>query len=329
MASVLVTGGSGVIGSWVTRALVDRGMRVVIYSRHPNPTLLKDILNKVDCIEGDVLDLPRILNVIKQHGVERIIHMSASLPKALDANPYMVYHVNVDGTMNILEAARLMNIRRVVYTSTKGVLAPASGEYAYPTYKPVDEDYPKAPNSIYGATKFFCENMVESYNRLFGLDVVVLRFGMVYGPEKQTRHGELGIHSKIIESAMLGQPLKIPQGRDEREDIVYTRDIAQGIVLACFAENLKHRVFHIGTGKGISYGEIAETVNRFFGKQLIEVGPGLNPMIAPWVAGFYFVMNIDRARQELGYKPQYDYAAAVQDYVAMLKLLDIKPQVLC
>lgn len=328
MASVMVTGGAGVIGSWVSRKLVERGMRVVIYSRHSSPSLLKDITDKVDFVTGDVMDLPTIISTIKRYNVERIIHMAVSLPDLLDANPYTGYRVNVEGTMNVLEATRLMGIKRLVYTSTKGVYASSQGEYAYPTYKPIDEDYPKGPNSIYGATKFFAENMVLSYHRLFSLDAVVLRFAMVYGPEKQARHGELGIHSKIIESAMLGKPLRIPQGREEKEDMIYTRDVASGIVLACFAENLQHRVFHLGTGFGQTFQQLADILNRMYGKQLIEIGPGLNPMGAPWLANLYLIFNIDRAKKELGYSPQYDLEKATKDYIEMMKRLDIKPQVL-
>jgi len=119
MSSVLVTGGTGFIGSWVTRQLVDQGVRVVTYSRHPDTALIKDIADKVDCVAGDVLDLPRLIHTIKHYGVERIIHMSTLLIGPLEANPFMAYRVNVDGTMNILEAARLMDIKRVVFISSK------------------------------------------------------------------------------------------------------------------------------------------------------------------------------------------------------------------
>ncbi len=328
MSSVLVTGGTGVIGSWVTRQLVDQGIRVVTYSRHPDTTFLKDIVDKIDFVAGDILDLPSIIQTIKHYKVERIIHMSAALPDILNSNPFMGYRINVDGTMNILEAARQMEIKRVVYTSTMGVYDGAEGEYGYPTYKPIDEAYPKAPNSIYGTTKFFSENMAINYHRLFGLDVVITRFAMVYGPGKQARHGILGIHSKIIESAMLGKPLKIPQGRDEKQDMIYVRDIAIGLALACFAENLEHRIFHIATGEGDSYQHLIEILDNIFGGVPIEIGPGLNPMGIPWVSRFYFVFNIDKARQELGYNPQYNLETATKDYIETMKRLDIKPSVL-
>ena len=326
MSSVLVTGGTGVMGSWVARRLVDQGAEVVAYSRHPDTSLISDIADRVKLVSGDILDLPSIIHTIKTYGVERIIHMSTVLPDQLNSNPFTAYRINVDGTMNILEAARLMDIKRVVYTSTVGVYAQSQGEYAYPTYKPMEEDYPKVPMGIYDATKFFCENMALNYNRLFGTDVVINRFAFTYGPGKQARHGILSIHSKIIESAMLGKPMKIPQGGDEKLDMIYVRDVAKGIVLACFAENLEERVFNIGTGTGETFSHMIEILKNVLGDVPIEIGPGLNPMGVPKPS--YRVLSIERARRELGYEPDYDLEAAVKDYIETLRRLDIAPVVL-
>lgn len=328
MSAVLVTGGLGVIGAWVTRELFEQGIRVVTYDAAVNTTLIKDIADKVECVAGDVLDLPTIIHTIKYYRIDRIIHLAALMPLQLEANVFMRYKVHVDGTMNILEAARLLDVKRVVYSSSIAVLAMPKGEYAYPTYKPVDEDYPKdamSVSSVYGATKYFGENMALSYQRIYGLDVVVLRFAWVWGPGKQARHGPTALHSKIIESAMLGKPLKIPQGGDEKVDMIYVRDVANGVVKACFAENMAHRVFHIGTGKGESFRHLIEILDSIYGKVPIEIGPGLKP-IGP--LQYYLVYDIDRARRELGYSPRYDdLEVAVRDYIETIKRLGIAPEV--
>lgn len=330
MTAVLVTGGMGVIGSWVTRQLFEQGIRVVTYQRSRQNVLLKDIVDKIDCVPGDVLDLPRLIATIKKYQVERVIHMAGLSTPPLEANPFM-YRVNVDGAVNVFEACRLNDVRRVVYISTKGVYSPFRGEYAHPTYKPVDEDYPKGPTRVYPQTRLFGEHMGMSYNRIYGLDFVAMRFAGTYGPAKQTRSavgGDTGpsahaFHSRVIESAMLGKPMKIPQGADQVDDMVYHRDIASGIVLACFAEKLEHRAFNIGTGRGETLGHFVEIVKKLFPGVNIEIGPGLavpgsNPC----------VLDIGRARRELGYSPKYDLEAGVRDYVATMKRLDIKPIVL-
>jgi UDP-glucose 4-epimerase len=321
MSSVLVIGGTGTIGSWVTRRLVERGSRVVTYSRRPDTTLLKDIVGKFESVAGDIMDLPALIQAIKQYEVDRVVHMSALLTRALEANLFMGYRVNVDGTLNVFEACRLMGVKRVVYASAKAVYAMVQGQYGHPTYKPIDEDYPKAPYSVYGATKFFTENMGLFYHQIHGLDIVIVRFAVTYGPGKQARRGALGISSAIIESAMFEKPITVTQDVDKKNDMIYNRDVANGIALACFAENLEHRVFHLGTGVGVSLRNIIEIARTMFKGAAIEIGSGpLTPS-----GSNHCVFNIDRARRELGYQPQYDLEAGIRDYVDTMRRLGMKP----
>ncbi len=328
MSAVLVTGGLGVIGAWVTRQLIEQETKVVTYSRHLDTTLVKDIVGKFDSVVGDILDLPHLIQTVNQYGVERIIHLSVLLPAPAEANPYIGYRINAEGTLNVLEAARLTGIRRVVATSSKAVYGVTRGEYGHPTYKPMDEDYPKAPSMVYGTTKVFMENICADYNRIYGLDTIILRFPTPYGIGRQVRHGALAITSRIIESAMLRQPLAIPQGAEQKDDFIYHRDIANGIILACFAENLQHNIFNVGTGKGETLQHMIEILNKIFGEVPITIGPGLDFLSRPAKDIRYSVFNIDRARKDLGYSPQYDLAAGVKDYIEMMKRLDIKPVVL-
>ena len=328
MSAVLVTGGLGVIGAWVTRQLVEQGTKVVTYSRHLDFTLVKDITSKFDSVVGDIQDLPQLTNTIKQFEVERIIHLSALMPAQAEANPYIGYKINAEGSLNVMEAARLTGIRRVVATSSKAVYDVTRGEHGHPTYQPVEEDYPKASSMVYGTTKIFMENMCLDYNRVYGMDTVILRFPSPYGIGRQVRHGKLAITSKIIESAMLGQPLSIPQGADQKDDFIYHRDIANGIVLACFAQNLEHNIFNIGTGKGETLQHMIEILNKIFGELPITIGPGLNFLERPAKDLRYSVFNIERARKELGYSPQYDLEEGVKDYIEWMKRLDIQPVVL-
>jgi len=327
MSSVLITGGMGVIGAWVTRQLVEQGVNVVTYSRHLDYMLLKDIADKFDSVTGDIQDLPRLINTLRQYKVEYIVHLGALMPGHAEVNPYIGYKVNAEGSINILEAARLTDVKRVVATSSKAVYDVTRGEYDHPTYKPLDEDYPKAPGMVYGTTKLFMENMCQDYSRIYGMDTVILRFPSPYGIGRQARHGIVAITSKVIESAMLKQPLAIAQGAEQQDDFTYHRDIANGIVLACFAKNLEHRIFNIGTGKGETLQHMAEILNQILGDVSITIGPGLNFLERPGKDLRYSVFNIDRARKELGYAPRYDLEAGVKDYIEWMNRLDIKPEV--
>lgn len=325
MSTVLVTGGTGVIGAWVTRQLVEQGIKVVTYSRHLDPTLVKDILGRFDSVLGDIGDLPQLLRTIKQYKVERIIHLSATLPEQAEANPREGFRINAEGTLNILEVARLMEVKRVVCTSSKAVYDVTRGEYGHPTYKPMDEDYPRIPNTVYGTTKVFMENIGLDFNRIYGLDFVALRFSSPYGPGRLARHGLVAITSRLIESAMLEQPLAIPKGGEQKDDFIYLRDVANGIVLACFAEKLEHRILNIGTGKGETLPHMIEVVSKVLGRKApITIGPGLDFM-GRTLTQRYSVFNIERARRELGYAPRYDLEAGVRDYIETMRRLDIKP----
>ncbi len=150
---VLITGGMGVIGAEASRRFVREGHRPIIFARHRDEWLIRDILEEVDIELGDVLDMPRLLDVIKRHRVTHIVHAAAFVGAVSAANPALSVQVNVMGMVNVLEAARAFDVTRVVYTSAKGVYGPVLGEYGAPTYKPVPEDFPKNPKRIYDSAK--------------------------------------------------------------------------------------------------------------------------------------------------------------------------------
>src|SRR6201992_4448734 len=145
---VLITGGMGVIGAETTRKFVKEGHRPVVFARHRDDSLVGDILDKIDFEQGDVLDMPRILQAIKKHNVTHVVH-AADFVRAVSAgNPALSIQVNVMGLVNVLEAARALNVRRVVFTSAKGVYGPVTGDHGAPTWKPMSEDLPAKPKRI-------------------------------------------------------------------------------------------------------------------------------------------------------------------------------------
>jgi UDP-glucose 4-epimerase len=320
LSSVLVTGGTGFIGSWVTRKLIEDGQKVIIYTDREDRVLLKDISDKYVCVIGDILDLPHLIDAIKKFDVERVIHMATMLIKPLEANPFSAYRTNVDGTLNVFEAARLMGIKRVVAISSSAVYDKAKGEYAHPIYTPIDEDYPKAPITVYGATKLFMENMASNYKRIYGLDIIVLRFAATYGPGKQGRHA-FSLSSTIIESALLGQELSVSQNVDQLDDMIYTKDVAEGIVLACYAKNPEHQFFHLATGKGETFRNLIRIVNETCGKELITIEHSSDDLMP----GFHGNFNRERSLIELGFRAQYNLDAGVADYIATMRRLNITP----
>ena len=320
--TILLTGGMGAIGSWVARELAEAGHRPILYDVRADYALIPDLEGRVEVVTGDLLDLPNLVRTVLDRKVERILHLAAMMPPQAQANPYQGFQVNALGTVNVLEAARIGGVKRVVYTSSKGVYGPITGDHAHPTYKPLTEDYPVRPNSVYGATKLAGEHMAFNYVRNYGLDFVALRFGSTYGPGKLGRHGIVGLHSRMIEAAMAGQETSIPQGGDQVDDMVYNADTAHAAVLACFAERLEHRAFNIATGKGSTLRDLAGAVRKLFPNAVIEIGPGLDYYGG---GGGYSVFDIGRAQRELGYAPRYSLESGVEHYVKTMGRLGIPP----
>jgi UDP-glucose 4-epimerase len=316
---VMITGGMGVIGAEASRRFVGEGHRPVIFARHRDERLVRDILDQVDVELGDVLDMPRLLEVIKRHRITHIVHAAAFVGAVSQANPALSVQVNVMGMVNVLEAARAFDVERVVYTSAKGVYGPMLGEYGAPTYKPVPEDLPKNPKRIYDSAKLMGEQVGLYYQANMGVDVVVLRFATTYGPGKTARHGKMGVTSQIVEHPASGRPFRLAQGGEEKDDFIYNKDSAYGIYLACMAKNPASRVYNIGTGVGRTLEDIARVIRNHLPNADIEIGPGLNFLGMPYPAcGIY---DISRARAELGYAPQYDLDRGIADYLESLARL--------
>jgi UDP-glucose 4-epimerase len=284
---VLITGGMGVIGAETSRKFVQEGHRPLIYARHRDEKLLADIVDRVDIELGDVLDLPRLLDLIKHHKVTHIVHAAAFVGAVSQANPALSVQVNVMGMVNVLEAARLTGVQRVVYTSAKGVYGPVLGEHGFPKYRPMPEDMPKNPKRIYDSAKLMGEHAGIYYAENMGVDVVILRFATTYGPGKTARHGKMGVTSQIVENPFHGLPFHHPQGGEEKDDFI-----------------------------GRTLNDFAAVLRRHIPNADIVIGPGLNFLGMPYPA--HGIYDISRAQAELGFMPQYDLERGITDYLATL-----------
>lgn len=324
--NVLVTGGTGAIGAWVTRALISLGHRPIVFTRSSSGRLLSDVdPASYELVGGDVRDRAALQSVLRDHAVRRVVHLTALLDDS-QADPRAAVEVNVLGTTNVLDTARAADVDRVVYASSKRAMGPIDGPWSYPTYRPITEEHPSNPVLMYDVTKFACERVGYNYERVYGLMFVALRFAQTYMPGRGVRPdaGMLAVRSKIIENAMLGKPVRIPSGGDGKDDCIYVRDVAEGLVRACFADGMTHRLFHLGTGMGVTLGDFADAVREIYPRADIEIGPGIDYRSD---VGYRFdcVFDISRARTELGFEPKFDVRSGVADYVATMTRLGIAP----
>ncbi|WP_063052494.1 NAD-dependent epimerase/dehydratase family protein [Nocardia arthritidis] len=320
---VLVTGGLGVNGAWTVRRLLNEGHDVVVMDTRPEFDLLPDIRDNFEFTQHDLRDVDGLTELMASRRIDAVAHLAAMV--GLPADLYQAFAINAQGSVGVLEAAHRAGVRRVVYTSSKAVYAPIVGKYAHPGYEPVPEDYPRGPTPglrAYGASKILSEEAGQVYAERYGLEFVALRFGLIYGPGKKARHGPIGLHSRIIENALLGHPTTVTHGGDQGDDMMYTKDVAQAVTKACTAQ-LGTWVYNIGTGRVATLHDLAAAVRIRFPDASINIGPGFEFL---GIGPVHCVMDISRAQRDLGYAPEYDLKAGVDDYVESIGQLGLQPQ---
>lgn len=321
---IVVLGGLGVNGSWLTRRLLHEGHEVLILDDREDYSLVPELAGEVEIVLGNILDQDGLVEAFKKHRCDTVAHLAALMPAACVENPGLGLRVNAYGTVCVLEAARLADVRRVVFTSSKSVYALLEGVYGFPTYEPVSEEYPRVPPAFdraYGSSKVFSEEAGLAFFERYGLEFLALRFATIYGVGKDVRHGSIAVHGGMIERAMRGETTRIAQGGDERDDMLYVKDVAQAVAKACTAATWSH-FYNIGTGYGSLLSDLADAVREIYPEADIEIGPGRDYMGYP---GTYGVMDISRARRELGYEPEFDLRAGVRDYVETISRLRGEP----
>jgi UDP-glucose 4-epimerase len=322
---VLVTGGLGVNGSWVTRKLLERGHQPIVLESRADYRLLPELRDSFPVETGDVTDIASILRAITAHHAQRIVHMAALMPQAAQSDPLHGFAVNAAGTVNVLEAARIAGADRVVFTSSKaayGEIPP--GEHGHPRYRPVSEEHRCDPVLVYDVCKVAAEGIGRNYAWDHGIDFAALRFGTIYGPGKLARHGNVSILSRLIENAVAGVPTRIKRGGEQADDMVYVDDVADAVVLAVLAEDLAHSVYNVGSGRATTLHEFADAVRAVIPSAKIEIGDGLD--FFDMGVNYYSVFDIDRARCDLGYQPRFKPLEGIRHYIDVMQRWGLSSQ---
>lgn len=303
---VLVTGGTGFVGSHVIRELLREGHETVAFDIVPHSDALADVASRVPVVRGDVQEITYLIDTVKKFGITHVVHTASLLTAESQRRPWTALSVNVGGTVNILETARIMNLAQVVFMSSTAVYGlTKEGEL-------IDEEYEQKPITIYGATKLFCEHYGMNYHNDYGLGFTALRFPIVYGPDQSYRG--FGSFKEVIEKPTMGMPAKVSHGGDHKYDGVYVKDVANAIVSACVKDKTEHRAFNIGTGVMWSLKDLANVVREQIPDATFDIGPGFD--VAEPVRG---PLSIARARAELGYDPKFDLRAGVADYIQTIR----------
>jgi UDP-glucose 4-epimerase len=310
---ILVTGGMGFIGLHVARELVEAGQDVVItrYRATREPEFIAGHLGKEVAVETlDVTDLARLFEVMHRYRIDSVIHLAVPGLGAL--GPAEDARVNVGGLVSLLEASRILGVRRVSLASSVAV-------YAGSPQRPHREDDPlplHSPNPTSAFKKAF-EILGGHFAERTGLEVVALRIGGVYGP---LYHSMANLPSRLVHAAVRGRPLELAGARggvpykEDATDLCYVKDCAKGMALVHLAPSLAHRVYNLSGGRAVTNGELAEAVERAVPGARFELRSRSEDQAGPPPSA----MDISRVSSELGFRPQYPLERAIPDYVAWL-----------
>jgi nucleoside-diphosphate-sugar epimerase len=288
----LVTGGAGFIGSNIVDELLRRGHQVAVLDdlSSGKEENLAGVRNKIDFRAGTITDLAAVQSAC--HGVDYVIHLAArtSVPKSVN-NPIESNTVNIDGTLNVLVAARDAKVRRFVFAASSS----AYGET--PTLPKVETMQP-SPISPYGVTKFVGELYAQVFGRVYGLENACLRYFNVFGPRQDPTSQYSGVLSRFMLAIIQGEPPTIYGDGEQTRDFTYIDNIVDVTLRACESPDASGKVFNGGTSARISLNEVVKLLGKITGKTIHpKYDPPRNGDIRDSQA------DISLARKALGYEP--------------------------
>jgi len=301
MARYLVTGGAGFIGSNIVHELLRRGetVRVIDNFSTGREVNLKDVLDRIELIRGDITDLDTVRKAVE--GVEFVLHKAAipSVPRSID-RPLESDRANVLGTLNVLVAARDAGVRRVVYAASSS----AYGET--PTLPKVETMAPD-PLSPYAVSKLAGEHYCRVFTLNYGLETVALRYFNVFGPRQDPNSHYAAVIPKFVRAYIEGRPPVVYGDGEQSRDFCYIENTVQANLLACTAPGVAGRVFNIACGERTSLLQVLDLLSEIFGRRI-------PPVHEPAKKGDikHSLADISAARQFLGYEPKVLFAEGLR-----------------
>jgi UDP-glucose 4-epimerase len=258
----LVTGGAGFIGSHIVEKLVSMGEKVRVLDNlsFGNTANFNGVEAKIEMISGDLLDPAAVAKAME--GVEVVLHQAAlrSVPFSVK-NPALVNRVNVEGTLNVLTAARDSGVKRVVYASSSSV-------YGKGAMLPKSEHDTPSPISPYAVSKLAGEYYAKVFTELYGLETVGLRYFNVYGPRQDQNSQYAAVIPRFIQWALQGEPLEVHGDGLQSRDFTYIDNVVQANLQAAHSELGAGGVFNVGEGKSHTLLDLVDLLEEITGTKL-------------------------------------------------------------
>jgi UDP-glucose 4-epimerase len=254
---ILITGGAGFIGSHIVDKLApDNDVTILDNLSGGSLNHLEKSMNRIKFIKGDILDKELVKNLVRK--AEYVFHLAAlvSVIRSLqEPEPYT--KVNIEGTVNLLEACRNVNIKRFIYSSSAAIFGDSQ-------YLPVDENHPLNPKSPYAVSKLAAEKYTLAYYHSYGLPAVALRYFNIYGPRQDTSD-YANVLSIFLRKFKARQPVTIYGDGEQTRDLIFVQDAVTANILAALNPKAVGEVFNIATGKVTTINKVAKMVRQVTG----------------------------------------------------------------
>lgn len=292
LSSYLVTGGAGFVGSNIVGELLERGERTRVVDnlstgRREN---IAGFLQDIEFIEGDIRDLETVRKVMK--GVDYVLHQAAlpSVPRSVK-DPIATTESNINGTLNILIAARDAGVRKVVYASSSSV-------YGDTPILPKREDMKPNPLSPYAASKLTGEYYCKIFHQLFGLETVCLRYFNVFGPRQDPTSQYAAVIPRFMTAMQKGKPPVIYGDGEQTRDFTFVQNVVDANILACFSSKALGEIINIACGQQISLNRLIQIMNQILNTTLVPI------CLAPRPGDVrHSFADIGKAERVLKYRP--------------------------
>jgi UDP-N-acetylglucosamine/UDP-N-acetyl-alpha-D-glucosaminouronate 4-epimerase len=305
---VLVTGGAGFIGSNLVRALIERGdhVRVLDNFSTGNRRNLAELDGPIEIVEGELRSYERVHNAVR--GSEVVFHLGAlgSVPRSVQ-DPLTSSAVNVEGTLNVLLAARDEGVRRVVFASSSSI-------YGNAPELPLKESMPADPISPYGVAKLAAERYCVSFSRVYhSFETVVLRYFNVFGPRQDPGSQYAAVVPLFITAIATGQPITVFDDGEQSRDFTYVDNVVEANLRAAEAKDVSGRIFNVSAGAPATVNELADTIGRLLSKPVEKrhLAPRPGDLRNSWA-------DVSEARRVLGYDSSVSLEEGLRRTIAAL-----------
>jgi UDP-glucose 4-epimerase len=288
---VLVTGGGGFIGSNLVHALLERGDDVRVLDNFSTGNRANLAGLDVEIVEGELRSYERVHNAVR--GVEVVFHLGAlgSVPRSVQ-DPLTSSAVNIEGTLNVLLAARDEGIRRVVYTSSSSI-------YGISNPLPLTESMPPDPISPYGVAKLAAERYCVSFSRVYDLETVVLRYFNVFGPRQDPNSQYAAVVPLFLTAIARGEPVTIFGDGEQSRDFTFVGNVVEATSSAGEAPEANGRILNVAAASPASVNALADTIGVILGKPVEKrfLPPRAGDIRDSWA-------DVSEARRLLGFEPR-------------------------